>query len=415
MIIAGRKVPIVVVVSGPLMGAAILVGACPFSGGWAEASWFVLLPYVLYGVAAILGAGFTQTRILFGAVVVAWPLFLVDHYVFAMHDAGRGQSVMAAATVLIPCVTAAFYCLPERGIFTPHGAIRVAVLSVLLGITSIIPLTGAFSSVVDGSLSIYGGASLRIPGIGVLALMGSIPVLLYRKKGESPILGGILLSALLFVFVGMSFLSPLWPAGQQRTVLLLFSACGALMLIWAVLESSWRHMNMDELTELPSRRALKHHLRCLGGAYVIGVVDVDHFKRINDVYGHLVGDQVLRFLASQLLDSAKGKVYRYGGEEFVVIYERCDYKDALNNLDDVRDAVSRKAFALRGADRPSRKPRKQEGAGGGRSAESITITVSVGAASSTAGGVPQEVLDAADQALYQAKESGRNRVCHVTR
>ena len=413
MNIAGHKVPVVAMVTGLVVGSAILVCACPFSRFWPETPWFVLLPYVLYGVAAILGAGFTQTRILFIAVAIAWTLFLMDHYMFATHETGRGQSVMAIATVLIPCVTAAFYCLPERGVFTPHAAIRVAVLFVLLGGMSIVPLTGAFSSVVDDPSSIYGGVLLRIPGIGVLVFLCSIPVLLYRKKGESPILGAILVAALLMVFLAFSFLSPLWPSGQQRTVLLLFAACGAGMLIWAVLEGAWRQMNMDELTELPSRRAFKHHLRCLGGTYVIGVVDVDYFKRINDVYGHLVGDQVLRFLASELSGTVHGKVYRYGGEEFVVVYERGDYKDALNNLDDVREAISRKTFALRGADRPNRKPRKQDGAGRGQPSESITITVSVGAAASAPGSVPQEVLDAADQALYQAKESGRNRVCHV--
>ena len=410
-----HNLSIVMVLTGALVGATVLVGACPFSASWQERAWFLLLPYVLFGVAAVLGASFIQTRILFMALAVAWIVFWVDRYFFVMHDVGRGESMLAMGSVLVPCIAAVCYCLPERGMFSPYGAVRVAALLVLLGGMSIVSLTGVFSPGVDGTSSVYDGIWVRIPGGGLLALLASSPVLLYRKKGESPLLGAILLSSVLLIFLGFSFQSPLWAAGQPRTALILSALCGALILIGAALESSWWQMNRDELTELPNRRALKHRLCCLGGTYVIGVVEVDHFKSINDVHGHLVGDQVLRFLAAELSRNVFGKVYRYGGEEFVVIYERCAYEDALNNLDDAREAIRRKRFALRGADRPTRKPRKLVGTDRGQPSESLAITVSVGVAASGVGALPQEVLDMADKALYQAKERGRNQVCHVTR
>jgi diguanylate cyclase (GGDEF)-like protein len=202
---------------------------------------------------------------------------------------------------------------------------------------------------------------------------------------------------------------------QQRTVLLLFASLGAIALMGTVIESSWRHMHIDELTELPGRRLLKHHLRCLGDSYVLAVVDIDHFKRINDTYGHSTGDQVLRWIAAELSRTAGGKVYRYGGEEFVVIYEAGEYKEHLNTLDTLREAIGRRQFHLRAPDRPTKKPRNSPPFSSNRSPEIISLTVSMGAARPSASHkTPQEVMEAADQALYQAKEKGRNRLCHVT-
>jgi diguanylate cyclase (GGDEF)-like protein len=172
-------------------------------------------------------------------------------------------------------------------------------------------------------------------------------------------------------------------------------------------------MNIDELTELPGRRPFRHHLRCLGGEYTMAVVDIDHFKAINDTYGHAVGDQVLKFLAAELSRQAAGRVYRYGGEEFAVIYESGAYEQVLDNLDDLRDAVSHKTFYLRGPDRTDQKPRRRQ-ASAGTPSRQITLTISIGAARAGARyATPQATFEAADQALYRAKEQGRNRVCYV--
>src|SRR2546421_12493897 len=77
----------------------------------------------------------------------------------------------------------------------------------------------------------------------------------------------------------------------------------------------------DSLTQLPARRALNEALLRLGSQYTVGMVDVDHFKRINDSHGHDVGDQVLKMVAARLAQvGGGGRAYRYGGEEFAVIF-----------------------------------------------------------------------------------------------
>lgn len=419
MKLAGRDVSLLWVAPlGLPLVAGIVVAAVPQSALWPQEPWFLLLPYILCAFAAMLGGIFTQSRVFFVALAVALTLAQLDHAFFITRDIGRGQAALLLGTLFIPCMAAVFYRLNERGLFTTYGLIRSMAVLILLGLMFTLSLSAGFQT---SSRSITGPAALPdrgwlgLPGVGLLALLASAPFLVYRRKGESPLLGLVLLTAIVFVFVGFGFQGAIWRETQQRTVLLLFSSLGALMLVGAVLETSWRHMNIDELTELPSRRPFRHQLRCLRDDYVLALVDLDHFKRVNDTYGHVAGDQVLRFVASELSRRARGKVFRYGGEEFVIVYEKQAYEQALDDLDAIRESIGRKQFRLRGPDRPAKKPRQPGERPSDPSAPHITLTVSIGAAQpGRYYASPQEVLDAADQALYQAKENGRNRVCHVT-
>ena len=419
MTIAGRTVsPLWLAPIGLPLVAGMVVALWPDSALWSRQPWFLLLPYVLCAFAATLGGLFTQSRVFFVALVVALTLAQLDYAFFISRDVGRGEAVLLLGTLFIPCMAAVLYRLNERGLFTSFGLVRATAVLVVLGLMFTLSLNAefqAFSRSVGGPTPLADKAWLGLPGLGLLALLASAPFLALRKKGESPMLGLVLLTAIVFVFAGFGFQGTIWQVERQRTVLLLFTSLGAVMLVGAVLETSWRHMNIDELTELPSRRPFRHQLRCLRDAYVLALVDLDHFKRVNDTYGHVAGDQVLRFVASELSRKAGGKVYRYGGEEFVVVYEKQTYEQALDDLDEVRESIGRKQFRLRRPDRPARKPRTAGMPLADPSSPSITLTVSVGAARPGPDcATPQEVLDAADQALYRAKEKGRNRVCHVT-
>jgi len=402
-----------------LAGAAVLL-VWPASGEWPRQAGFVALPYLLFAAAAGLGLAFTQTRFVFVAACMAATVFQVDYAFFVEQNSSRGQAALLLGTILIPCAAAVFFRLNERGLFTSHGAIRALAITILLGFAFVLPLSAGFRDSVRSSAPPAfrpGAGWLGVPGLGLLALLGSAPFLLSRRKGESPLLGPLLLASVLLISIGLGFQSALWRETQQRTALLLFSTLGGGALVWAVIESAWRHINIDELTELPGRRALRHRLRCLGESYVIAVVDIDHFKHINDAYGHLVGDQVLRFIAAELSKTALGTAYRYGGEEFVIVFENRSYPDVMNNLDDLRQAIERKQFRIRGPNRPAAKPKRQAKTPPepGESQPLMTVTVSIGAARPGPHFLgPQAVLEAADQALYRAKETGRNRVCHVT-
>ena len=150
----------------------------------------------------------------------------------------------------------------------------------------------------------------------------------------------------------------------------------------------------DELTGLRNRHYSTSHLRALlreSGATVL-MIDVDHFKAINDTHGHPVGDLVLRELADRLRDTVRSAdvVARYGGEEFLVIMPGSVAADVEAVAERLRQAVGNTPFVLRGA--------------------GLMVTVSIGCASARAGTAPGQLIDRADAALYRAKAAGRNRL-----
>jgi diguanylate cyclase (GGDEF)-like protein len=165
----------------------------------------------------------------------------------------------------------------------------------------------------------------------------------------------------------------------------------------------------DELTGLPARRALNDSLLRLGKKFTLAMVDIDFFKKFNDKYGHAVGDQVLCMVAAKLSGvSGGGKPFRYGGEEFTILFPGKTAQDALPHLEKLRETIAGVDFTIRGKNRPLLKPRNRKLLIGAR--RKVRITVSIGIAAGNGTTSPQKVLKAADQALYHAKKNGRNQV-----
>lgn len=191
-----------------------------------------------------------------------------------------------------------------------------------------------------------------------------------------------------------------------------FMSAAGVMLLAAVLQESHRLAFRDELTNLPSRRALEERLTGLGPRYAIAMVDVDHFKQFNDAHGHHVGDQVLKLVATRLARiEGGGFAYRYGGEEFCVLFPDRSLEEALPHLERLRKDIEDYRIAMRGGDRP----REREAGSRLRAArppeKTLSVTVSVGAAERDDTLIrPALVIRAADEALYRAKRGGRNRV-----
>lgn len=190
---------------------------------------------------------------------------------------------------------------------------------------------------------------------------------------------------------------------------ILSSGAIGVVLVGA-LESMFALAYRDGLTGLPGRRGLNEALRQLGRQYAIAMLDVDHFKRFNDRFGHHTGDDVLKMIAARMLRIRGGRAFRYGGEEFAVIFKGRSAREAGERMELLREAVSRQPFVIR------RLPRSNKKARGGmtariRTRQQVRITVSIGWARPSPGcRKPAEVLGAADKALYTAKQRGRNRV-----
>lgn len=163
----------------------------------------------------------------------------------------------------------------------------------------------------------------------------------------------------------------------------------------------------DTLTELPNREAYNQRLRSTLQAWrdgasqerrdddrslCLAVADVDNFKQINDTYGHLAGDKVLKIISKELVSRLRDSDFaaRYGGEEFVIIMPQTRPADAEHTLNKVREAIANIPFHFK--------------------ERQLKITVSFGVSEAIHSDGPESLFDRADSALYKAKAEGRNRV-----
>ena len=195
----------------------------------------------------------------------------------------------------------------------------------------------------------------------------------------------------------------------------LLTSC-SLMVILSILMDSHDMAYRDELTRLPSRRALNQYLLSLGRRYTIAMLDIDHFKKFNDKYGHDVGDEVLKMVASKIARiTGGGKPYRYGGEEFTIVFARKSQAEVEAHLESLRRAIEKYKMVVRqknrSADRAAGKRARVRRGKNDPNYKALSVTISIGFADRTGSGRnPDEIIKAADQALYRAKKQGRNRI-----
>lgn len=182
------------------------------------------------------------------------------------------------------------------------------------------------------------------------------------------------------------------------------AACAAIGI--GVLYGAYRMAFIDALTGLPNRRALDERLARSAGRIAVAMVDVDHFKRFNDRHGHEAGDRVLRAVARHLRRCRGGDAYRYGGEEFAIVFEGRQVERVSEALESVRGSIENGRVRLKaGSGKRAQAVRRGQHEG------EVGVTVSIGVAERD----PQRrsceaVIDAADKALYRSKQRGRNRL-----
>jgi len=358
---------------------------------------------MLFALAGVLGVAFRQGRVTCIAVVA-----------LAAADRGGGGdrgTALSVSLALLPTAAAGFFAMRERGMLTRHGLVRLAMAGSFALAVRILPGSETFTRWM-GRLSPGPAAAWcePCPGLwaGILALAAAAAVLIIFRRTENPLAGPLLLAASVFVPAGIALGGAIGPAGEALS----FSAAGAA-LCWAVLDSAWRHAHLDELTGLPGRRPLRHLMADISGGCTVGMVDIDFFKKVNDRFGHGVGDQVLKYVASALRQCEGARAFRYGGEEFTLVFTRGAFEDHLRAMDELRRSVEKKRFIIRSRTRPLKKPASPAGRPAGRAGKSLALTISIGAARSGGRRADADsVLKAADAALYRAKEEGRNRICH---
>ena len=153
---------------------------------------------------------------------------------------------------------------------------------------------------------------------------------------------------------------------------------------------------------------MREKFQTISGLYTVAMLDVDHFKQFNDTYGHDTGDAVLRMIAAKMRKvSGSGLPYRYGGEEFTVLFNGKDVNQAREHLEALRKAIADSPFVINRVDRRVNPKRLKV-----RANKTVQVTVSIGAADSNKpGNSPWDLMKLADKALYRAKKKGRNQVC----
>jgi len=381
----------------------------------------LLLPWKLKAVFVPPAGEFIALTIAAAGVLLAWRLrtprlmlmlvlLLVSERAWTTTWAGAGPAVRIALAVLLPLNVAVLLLVDDAYVdweaFAWWGgliAVQAAVIAVILGTDSAWVLRRLGHPLI--SQLGHGSRTPQLASVFFLACGAALLVafLVTRKPRESGLFWSL---CACFLAVG---------AGSARLSAGYFAVAAAIAGV-SVIETAYLVGYHDELTGLPARRAFNQAVAALDGQYAIAMLDVDHFKRFNDTFGHDAGDQVLRLVAARMMDvGGDGKPFRYGGEEFAIIFRGATAEEALVHAEVLRSSIGQTNFAVRGPDRSRRsrterryrhRPRKLR-----KQRVDTRVTVSIGVAEPAGSEMPvEDVIQAADKALYRAKERGRNRV-----
>jgi diguanylate cyclase (GGDEF)-like protein len=401
------------------LGIALLVYS-----GWLTLALPALsfLYYCALAGGILLAWRFHSSRTFFALVV----LFLAEQ---AIALAGPGphaiRTALQAVAVLVPLNFVLIALMQERGFIVSSMAPVGMFLFVQTVIVAVL-LRAAEESPVGSPRVHHAASAISLPGYAAVIFAAAGIVLLLRWLFTRKPVDSALVWSLSAYFLSLRF------TGSVR-LSTVYSATAACILAISIIENSYLLAYHDELTTLPSRRAFNDALLRLQEPYSIAMVDIDHFKRFNDTYGHDTGDQVLRLVASSLSRvTGGGQAYRCGGEEFAVLFPGKRTAEVVDHLEQLRANIEASEFHRRSGDRrqtprgPDRRNLTRGNQGSrarsrkgdairhlaeAKAATPLSVTVSMGVASSTKGTTnPDSVVQAADKALYRAKANGRNRV-----
>jgi len=365
---------------------------------------FITISYIFAFFAMVLSVWFQHSRVFYAVCVLLFSIAVLS-------SPGKLNSVAFrnGISFFIPIIFIILATVEERGITSRHGLIKglvfiVMIVFIVIDAGNINPL---FARLKPVEFTYMNAEKVQgIPVISVFLFLICLCVLLTRYLILSSNMDIAFTGAALGCFIILHFVH--FPG-----ILSLFSSAVFLIFIIALFEASYSLAYHDALTGLLSRRAMEQEFLRIGHRYTLAIVDVDHFKKVNDRFGHQVGDEVLRMVASCLQKYARGgKVFRYGGEEFVIIFPRKSITETLPVLERIRNAVQKRPFVIRSPDRPKKKPKGKLPPG---SSEKIRITVSIGVAEKTdkmRNRTDTEIIQMADKAVYQAKANGRNCIVY---
>ncbi len=289
----------------------------------------------------------------------------------------------------------------ERGVFSIHGLKKIVLILLQIGLLYYFTVyNDAFYQALEKPVIKYLHLIVYLPYAILPFLLLLIAAIRNIVRGRSYDIS--------FAMGAVFGLTVLFALGMEMAALNMLAVC--VMMFIGTLSSIYTISYVDELTGLPGRRAYNEYTASLGSKYTIAMADIDHFKKFNDTYGHDTGDEVLKLVARALSTvGGGGKTFRFGGEEFVIVFNGKHKKDTAEHLEHIRMKIAQTPFTVR-----NRKSRKQYKKTGVKSkpakSKNIKITMSFGAGDSCDGKSLTKVMKDADVALYKSKKKGRNRV-----
>ena len=374
--------------------------------------------YAAFVLGLLLAWRFHSGRVFSALIVVLLGQQAVAFFMHQGHGlaSGPGRAALEAVAFLVPVNFALLVFGEERGIDLPSMLPALLLLLLQSVFVAVICRPAPAPGSTMFHRAIVGGnwfSWTQVPEVAFLVFLVMAVIVLVRGwQRPRPVESGLLWATASFL-AGMS-------TGGVGPVAKTYVGMGAVVLLASVVETSYAMAYRDELTGLPSRRAFKDAALRLEPPYAVAAVDIDHFKSVNDTYGHETGDEVLCLVASRLARvTGGGQAYRVGGEEFTILFPGKTAAEVLLDLERLRLAVEDSVFRLRGADRRVQ-PRGPDRRSGSRKVSrlrtlsasgELRVTVSIGAAELEANDSEiEDVIRLADQALYRAKRMGRNRI-----
>ncbi|MBX8485989.1 diguanylate cyclase [Pseudomonas cichorii] len=377
-------------------------------------SLFNVLPTLVLLLGGAYCGVYRRQRELFLMITVYVAYFLLDTQTDYYRDNGKVREDAAVifhlVCLLLPLMFGLYAAWEERTHLFQDLVARIAVLlavcSVAFGLEQSYPVA-VQTWLADIRWPALHGSWMSLIQLSYAMFLGSFGLLIWQYLEKPRPLHAAQIVGLLGLFWALpkTFILPFTLNIMCSQVMLMIAA--------AVAHEAYQMAFRDELTGLPGRRALNERMQRLGRNYVLAMSDVDHFKKFNDTHGHDVGDQVLRLVASKLskITNGGGKAYRYGGEEFAIVFAGKTLEECLPHLEAIRESIANYEILLRNKDNRPKDDQQGRQKRGATASNSVSVTVSIGVAErQPEHRTPEEVLKSADQALYAAKGAGRNCV-----
>ncbi|KUO75997.1 MAG: hypothetical protein APF77_12485 [Clostridia bacterium BRH_c25] len=366
------------------------------------------LAYVFFVMGIFFGWWFNRSRVFFCSLTLMLSQMVLLHYIPHRMDGTEYYGmILSIVSVYVPLNILVFSTLRERGIISAWGRMRFLFIAVEALIGAWIIWYNDTDLLQLFEIKLFPADMKTLSGFPHISLILFITALAYLftrqsvtgKTQDAPFMG-----ITIFSFAALVLSKDAYAAAMMF-------AMSGFLLVAVVLWASHSMAYLDELTGLPSRRALKEELLKLGTRYTIAILDIDHFKKFNDTHGHDVGDDVLKLVAVCIKGiGGGGRAFRYGGEEFTIVFPGKTVQEAIPYLEELREDIANRGFIKRSKKRPKEKP--AEIMTKSAAYKKLYLTVSIGAAEkSEKYRNAEEVSVAADKALYRAKSKGRNCVC----